>query len=32
MAEEINVLEKNNTWVVEDLALGKKPISCKWIY
>ena len=32
MAEEIQVLEKNSTWVLEDLPPEKKPISCKWVY
>ena len=32
MAEEIKVLEKNDTWSLADLPVGKKPISCKWAY
>ena len=32
MAEEIEALEKNATWSLEDLPVGKKPISCKWVY
>ena len=32
MAEEIEALEKNDTWSLEDLSVGKKPISCKWVY
>jgi len=32
MAEEIRALEENDTWLVEDLPPGKKPISCKWVY
>ena len=32
MAEEIRALEKNGTWVLQDLPPGKKPISCKWVY
>jgi len=32
MGEEIRALEENQTWTVEDLPLGKKPINCKWIY
>jgi len=32
MAEEINTLEENQTWTIEDLPPGKKPISSKWVY
>ena len=32
MAEEIQALEKNDTWVLQDLPPGKKPISCEWVY
>jgi len=32
MAEEIRALDKNKTWVLQELAFGKKPISCKWVY
>ena len=32
MAEEIEALEGNHTWSIEDLPLGKKPISYKWVY
>ena len=32
MAEEIRALEKNDTWTIESLPPGKKPISCKWVY
>jgi len=32
MAEEIEALEKNDTWSLEDLPVGKKPISCKLVY
>jgi len=32
MAEEIQALKKNKTWIVEDLPPSKKPISCKWVY
>jgi len=32
MADEIEALEWNKTWTVEDLPPGKKPISCKWGY
>lgn len=32
MQTEIHGLGANNTWVVTDLPLGKKPIGCRWIY
>lgn len=32
MATEHQSLLKNNTWVLSDLLLGKKPIRCKWVY
>ena len=32
MAEEIRALEKNQTWILQDLPHGKKLISCKWVY
>jgi len=32
MADEIRALEQKGTWVLQDLPLGKKPISCKWVY
>jgi len=32
MTEEINALEENQTWTIEDLPPGKKPISCFWVY
>lgn len=32
MQAEILALETNNTWSLTDLPLGKKPISCKWVY
>lgn len=32
MQEEINPLEANNTWTIQPLPLGKKSISCKWIF
>lgn len=31
MEEEIRALEKNETWVLQELAPEKKPISYKWI-
>jgi len=32
MEEEIQALEKNNTWVLQDLPSRKGPISRKWVY
>jgi len=32
MAKDMQALEKNDTWVLQDSPLGKKPISCKWVY
>ena len=32
MAKEIEVLEKIDTWSIEELPSSKKPISCKWVY
>jgi len=32
MAKEICALEENKTWIVQGLPLGKKSISCKWVY
>jgi len=32
MAEEIQALEPNQTWSLDELPPGKKPISCKWVY
>jgi len=32
MTEEINALEENQTWTIEDLPPGKKLISFKWVY
>ncbi|PKI41717.1 hypothetical protein CRG98_037919 [Punica granatum] len=32
MAEEIHALELNNTWTIERLPPGKRPIGCKWVY
>ena len=32
MDAELQSLQKNHTWVLSDLPLGKKPISCKWVY
>ena len=30
--EEIMVLEKIGTWMITELHLGKKSISCKWVF
>lgn len=32
MREEYDSLIKNNTWVVEDLPAGKRPITNKWVF
>lgn len=32
MEAEHHSLLKNNTWVLSNLSLGKKPIGCKWVY
>lgn len=32
MQEEIDALERNGTWTLEDLPPGKKAIGCKWVY
>ncbi|PKI74387.1 hypothetical protein CRG98_005267 [Punica granatum] len=32
MAEEIKALEANDTWTIECLPLGKRPIDCRWVY
>ncbi|GKV35227.1 hypothetical protein SLEP1_g43529 [Rubroshorea leprosula] len=32
MEDEINALEKNNTWTLETLPPGKRAIGCKWVY
>ena len=32
MAKEIEALELNKTWTLEDLPNGKKSINCKWVY
>ncbi|PKH48991.1 hypothetical protein CRG98_050339, partial [Punica granatum] len=32
MLEEIRALEKNGTWIVEQLPARKRPIGCKWVY
>jgi hypothetical protein len=32
MDEEIEVIEKNDTWDLVDLLEGKKSIGVKWVY
>ncbi|PKI76201.1 hypothetical protein CRG98_003428 [Punica granatum] len=32
MAEEIRALELNQTWILETLPPGKRPIDCKWVF
>nr|GEW41573.1 putative reverse transcriptase, RNA-dependent DNA polymerase, Gag-polypeptide of LTR copia-type [Tanacetum cinerariifolium] len=32
MQQEIKALEKNETWTLEELPKGKRPIDSKWIY
>jgi hypothetical protein len=32
MLEELAALEKNNTWDLVPFPLGKKVVSCKWVY
>lgn len=32
MREEIDALEANGTWTLEDLPPGKKAIESKWVY
>ena len=32
MRNEIQALEDNETWTVEDLPPGKKAIGSKWVY
>ena len=32
MQREIQALETNGTWVVEDLPTNKKALGCKWVY
>ncbi|KAJ3699335.1 hypothetical protein LUZ61_003040 [Rhynchospora tenuis] len=32
MKSEIDALERNNTWTVENLPPGKTAIGCKWVY
>ena len=30
--EEINALEKNETWTITELPAGKRTVGCKWIF
>ncbi|GKC42461.1 ribonuclease H-like domain-containing protein [Tanacetum coccineum] len=32
MNEEMEALNKNQTWTLTDLPAGRKPIGCKWVY
>ena len=32
MLEEMNALEKNNTWELVELPSDKDPVGCKWVY
>jgi len=32
MQEKIDSIEKNQTWKLTELPIGKKPIDLKWIY
>jgi hypothetical protein len=32
MREELEALRKNKTWELTTLPIGKKAISCRWIY
>ena len=32
MSKEIQALERNETWTLQDLPPGKKLIGCKWVY
>ncbi len=32
MQEEYDSLMTNNTWTLVPLPLGRKPISCKWVF
>ena len=32
MNEEIQSIEKNNTWELTSFPVGKKPIGVKWVY
>ena len=32
MNVEMEALEKNKTWEIVQLPIGKKPVGCKWVY
>jgi len=32
MQREIHALEKNDTWVIDDIPPNKKALGCKWVY
>lgn len=32
MREEMKSLQKNGTWEVVDLPVGKKPVGCRWVF
>ncbi|KAM2039353.1 hypothetical protein ACFX1T_012806 [Malus domestica] len=32
MEHELATLEANDTWSLQPLRLGKKPVGCKWVY
>jgi len=32
MHREIEALEANGTWTIEDLPAGKKALGCRWVY
>ena len=32
MKEEFILLQKNNTWELVDLPLGRKLVQCKWVF
>ena len=32
MLEELRALEKNKIWDLIELPIGKKAVSCKWVF
>jgi hypothetical protein len=32
LEHEFDSIQKNNTWMLVDLPLGKQPINAKWVY